>query len=160
GEMEALEDRIPEAVYRDIRELLEAALIGADRIAQIIRNIKLFARPSNAPAEFVDVSSALALSAKMVECELDTAVQLDLALSQVPAIIGRRVEIEQVFINLLKNAVHALADKPQDSPRICASSRADDEGHVVVDIVDNGPGIDDDILDKIFDPFFTTKPVD
>jgi two-component system, NtrC family, sensor kinase len=159
GELEAVRDQLPAGLYEDLEELLGAAAIGADRIAQIVRNIRLVSRPSEAPAELVDVSSALALCAKMVQCEIDPRIEIALDLPPVPPVIGKRVELEQVFINLFKNAAHALIEQPTAAPRIEASARCE-EGAVVVEIADNGPGIPEHLLDKIFDPFFTTKPMD
>jgi signal transduction histidine kinase len=159
GELEAVRDRLPAGLFEDLEELLGAASIGADRIAQIVRNIRLVSRPSEAPAEFVDVSGALALCAKMVQCEIDPRIEIALELCPVPPVIGKRVEMEQVFINLFKNAAHALIEQPRAAPRIEARARCDEDA-VVVEISDNGPGIPEHLLDKIFDPFFTTKPMD
>jgi two-component system, NtrC family, sensor kinase len=160
GELETICDQLPPGLYEDLEELLGAAAIGADRIAQIVRNIRLVSRPSEAPAEFVDISRALALCAKMVQCEIDPRIELALELSPVPPVIGKRVEMEQVFINLFKNAAHALIEQPTAMPRIEARARCGEGGTVVVEITDNGPGIPEHLLDKIFDPFFTTKPMD
>lgn len=63
--------------------------------------------------------------------------------------------IEQILINLLKNAMHAVADKPDG--KIMLSSEIDARGHAILQVSDNGPGIPEDVREKIFIPFFTTK---
>ena len=63
--------------------------------------------------------------------------------------------IEQVLINLMQNAEHALAGTPD--PRVTLSGRLNKRGHVTVEVADNGPGIDDEIAKRVFVPFFTTK---
>lgn len=63
--------------------------------------------------------------------------------------------IEQILINLLKNAMQALDGKPE--ARVMLSSEIDPRGHVIIQVMDNGPGIPEDVQEKIFIPFFTTK---
>ena len=64
-------------------------------------------------------------------------------------------QIEQVLINLLKNAAEALAER--DGGRVLLRGARDDHGKVLIQVIDNGPGIDEMHLDNIFLPFFTTK---
>jgi signal transduction histidine kinase len=64
--------------------------------------------------------------------------------------------IEQVLINLLLNAIHALDGKPGGSIKLLAAM--DERGRTIIQVADNGPGIVPEVLDKIFIPFFTTKP--
>ncbi|MFQ5706516.1 MAG: PAS domain-containing sensor histidine kinase [bacterium] len=64
--------------------------------------------------------------------------------------------IEQVLINLVLNAIHAVRDQPE--PWIGIRAYLDERGHVMIEVADKGPGIEKEALDKIFIPFFTTKP--
>jgi two-component system NtrC family sensor kinase len=78
----------------------------------------------------------------------------------VPPVKGKRLEIEQVFINLLENAVQAVSGRGGPAQRIRVSTREDeddDDGDVIVEISDTGPGVAAEIADKLFDPFFTTR---
>ena len=64
--------------------------------------------------------------------------------------------IEQVLINLLQNAEQALVEVT--NPKVSINASLNKRGHVVIDVEDNGPGIDDELSKKIFVPFFSTKP--
>ena len=73
-----------------------------------------------------------------------------------PAVQGDAAQLEQVYLNLIGNALHALEGKEDGCIKISASSEA---GQVVLRFEDNGCGIPPENLGKVFDPFFTTKPV-
>jgi len=152
------EPRLGAATHDELSHLLNAALTGTDRIAQIVRSIKMFVRPEEAVTEPVDVSAAMRLALDMVRADVASHITLELALTEVPPVLGKRVELEQVFINLCKNAAQALAGLRDRDARIRVSSRFE-PGEVSIEIADTGPGIAPKDLDKIFDPFFTTKPV-
>jgi CheY-like chemotaxis protein len=78
----------------------------------------------------------------------------------VPSVMASEPRLAQVFLNLLVNAAQAFPeDCPPGSCDIRISTTVDPEGRVVVEVRDNGPGIDPSILSRIFEPFFTTKPV-
>lgn len=156
AELTRLRSRIPEEQWRHLDEVVRTAAVGVGRIAQIVSNIKLFSRPPDSPSEAVDIWKTLTWSVKMVEDRLGADVELIIDLADVPPVLGKRIEIEQVFINLLENAVQAVTEKGGPKQRIRVSTRADEDA-VVVEIADTGPGLPPDALDKIFDPFFTVK---
>ncbi|MEO1430295.1 MAG: ATP-binding protein [Cyanobacteria bacterium J06633_8] len=68
-------------------------------------------------------------------------------------------ELNQVFLNIIGNAVDALRDKKINKPKITISTSFKDNNYILISIKDNGIGICEAALNKIFDPFFTTKPV-
>jgi len=75
-----------------------------------------------------------------------------------PPVLGDRVHLSQVLLNLLMNSVHALQSLPFHARRITVEARADDaKGEVEVSVLDSGPGIPDSLIDDVFKPFFTTK---
>ena len=157
--MEDLAENLEAEDVQDVQELVRTANVGADRITRIVRSVKLFARQSEAPAEFVDMHAAIELSVEMVKRNLEEHVELVLDLDETPQVVGRRLELEQVFTNLLENAAQALATQHDREAIIRVALRSVQPGLVTVTVSDTGPGIDDDVVDKIFDPFFTTKPV-
>jgi CheY-like chemotaxis protein len=95
---------------------------------------------------------------RVTKNEIQHRARLVTELADVPPVFGSEHRIEQVFLNLLVNAVQALPDDRPDN-EIRVTLRADATGAVVVEVADNGPGISDDIRARIFDPFFTTKRV-
>jgi two-component system cell cycle sensor histidine kinase/response regulator CckA len=123
-----------------------------------VRSIKMFVRPDEAVLEAVDVAAAVRLALEMVAIEVAGHVVIDTDLAAVPPVLGKRVEIEQLLSNLLKNAGQALAGQREREARIRVSCRRDRD-RVLIEIADTGEGIAQIDLDAIFDPFFTTKPV-
>lgn len=160
GELARLRRWIPAGETGPIEEAVRAAAVGVDRIAKIVNDVRLFSRPSDIPVEPVDIWRSLTGCVKAIEDRLDPEVALIVDLADMPAVLGKRVEIEQVFINLLENAVQAVGEVEGPQRRIQVSAQTDERGDVVVVIADTGPGIREDALDKVFDPFFTTKPPD
>lgn len=76
---------------------------------------------------------------------------------QLPDVHGDRIQLQQVLLNLITNAIHAMAAK--DEPRVLSvRSETHNEGGVLVSVADTGPGIDPDNINRIFNPLFTTKP--
>jgi two-component system, NtrC family, sensor kinase len=158
GELPRLRGRIPEDQWQRLEEVVRTAAVGVGRIAQIVGNIKLFSRPPETPAESVDIWKTLTWCVKMIEDRLSPDVELVIDLADVPPVKGKRLEIEQVFINLLENAVQAVTGNGGPAQRIRVSTREDDDSEdVIVEIADTGPGVAPDVADKLFDPFFTTR---
>ena len=84
------------------------------------------------------------------------ALQLRVA-SGLPPVLGDRVQLQQVLINLVINAIQAMADIGDNPREVLIASREDKEGHVVVAVQDCGPGIDPANANRLFEAFFTTK---
>lgn len=156
AELPRLRGRIAEEQWYRLEEVVRTAAIGVGRIAQIVGNIKLFSRPPETPAEAVDIWKTLTWCVKMIEDRLGPEVELVIDLADVPPVLGKKLEVEQVFINLLENAVQAVTERGGPSQRIRVSTRAED-GAVLVEIADSGPGLAPDAADKVFDPFYTTR---
>jgi signal transduction histidine kinase len=153
-----IEAQVDAEAYREIGRFLEAAIVGSDRIAQIVRSIKMFVRPDESVLETVDVAAAVRLALEMAAIDVAGHVVIDTELAVVPPVLGKRVEVEQLLVNLFRNAAQALAGQRDREARIRVSCRRDAE-RVIIEIADTGAGIAQSDLDQIFDPFFTTKPV-
>jgi len=85
-----------------------------------------------------------------------TSLQLELA-SALPPVVGDRVQLQQVIINLAINAIHAMNSVPERQRELVIRSRADEADQVSVEVVDAGTGIDPEHADSLFRAFFTTK---
>ncbi len=128
-----------------------------DRIGAITGELRAFARKSPGQVGPVPLRAAIEGALLLVGHRLrQNAVELVLDLpDEAVTVAAERWRLEQVFVNLLQNAVEALAGRADGCIRITA--RAED-GQVVVRIADNGPGLAPKILDSLFLPFTTTKP--
>lgn len=157
-ELVEAERRHPHYRFQSLRELLDTIVVGADRIRTIVKNIKLLAHQAENTAESVDLSAALEVALTMVAGKLESGVALITDIDDVAPIWCKRIELEQVFINLLDNAIHAVTSVPDRAGRVQVACRQQSKDTALVEVNDNGPGIPRATLDKVFDPFFTTKP--
>lgn len=141
-------------ILNDMKDILEENRVGLIRVRDIVKGLKTFARDDDTGLEELDINTVLEYSIKMTWNELRYKAELVRHLSPVPPILGNAGQLSQVFINLLVNAVQAMAE-PGD-----ITIETFQEGDVVrVKISDTGLGIPEENLVKIMDPFFTTKPV-
>jgi signal transduction histidine kinase len=144
---------------RRAAEVLGEAQKGAQRIRDIVHGLKTFARPELEARGPVDVlatvEASIAMVAHEIRCRATLRTKVDEAL---PPVLGNAPRLGQVFLNLLLNAVQALADDDPARNEILVVL-AHDERSVFVEVHDTGAGIASEIRGRIFEPFFTTKPV-
>jgi two-component system NtrC family sensor kinase len=131
----------------------------AERAARIVQDLLTFARKGPTEPTNIDLNEVTERAVSLISYEVRLRkVDLEMALvDKIPAVIGDRHEIQQVVLNLLTNAVHAVADVPPESPRLIRVSTERKRGKVVLRVADSGPGIPDELLPRLFDPFVTTK---
>ena len=151
-ELAYLEHQVPAAVER--------ALTGLDRIANLVKAMKEFGQPSQHDKTPGDVNHAVATTLTVASSAYKDVADVELELGDIPAVPCHISEISQVFLQLMVNAAHAIADAHTPPARGAIRIRTWCEpGAVLISVADNGTGIAEDIRDRIFDPFFTTKPV-
>jgi signal transduction histidine kinase len=125
------------------------------RVSTLVGAAKQYSQLDRAPFQVIDVHDLLDSTLLMMAAKIGTGVHVvkdyDRSLPPIPAYAA---ELNQVWTNLIENAVQAMGGTGTLTIRT-----ARDEGNVLVEVGDNGPGIPDDIKDRIFEPFFTTKPV-
>jgi signal transduction histidine kinase len=132
--------------------LLEEIGQGAGRITELVRALKEYTYLDQAPIQAVDIHAGLDSTLVILRSKLaDVTVRRDYA-HDLPRIQGRGSELNQVWTNLVDNAIDATDGKGTVTLR----TRSDDEW-VIVEVEDNGPGIPEEVLLNLFDPFFTTK---
>jgi signal transduction histidine kinase len=144
-------------------EALSDSLEGLERIAKIVRAMKDFAHPGQQSLSAADLNAAIESTVTVARNEwkyvAEMVLDLDPALPRVPCMLG---DFNQVILNIVVNAAHAIADIVGDGSRrkgtITLTTRQND-GHVEVRIDDTGTGIPEEYRDRIFDDFFTTKAV-
>src|SRR5262249_37702831 len=129
---------------------------GAYRISEIVKALKLFSYMDQAPIQSINVHEGLDSTLALLRSKLKEgiAVQCEYA-RNLPRIQAYGSELNQVWTNIIDNAIYALRGEGQ----IVVRKRQVDELSITVEIEDNGPGIPEPIQPKIFEPFFTTKPL-
>jgi PAS domain S-box-containing protein len=136
--------------------ILHDVRAGADRVASIVRDLRIFAHPreDESPGP-VDLGEVLATAGRLAANEIRPRARLVDRTGPLPPVRGDARKLEQVFVNLLVNAAQALEEGATGN-EITIAGRAVGED-VVVDVRDNGPGMTPEVLRQVFDPFFTTK---
>ncbi len=136
------------------------ALQGAERVADIVRAMKEFSHPGQAEMAPVDLNHAISNTVEVSRSEWRYVADLDVELAaDLPLVTCQQGEIQQVILNLVVNAAHAIADAHREARgRITIVTRRVDD-QVEIDVRDTGTGIPEAIQPNVFDPFFTTKGV-
>jgi PAS domain S-box-containing protein len=150
-----------EAQGADALDLEKLRKIGASaqRILRFSRDLVQYARPSGREIEPVDLASVVRQSVSICDHLVERggialAVDVDSELPMIHAVSG---QLEQVLINLITNAVHAIEGTRTPGGNVVVRARPDPAG-VAIEVADSGPGVAEADRERIFEPFFTTKP--
>ncbi len=151
ADLDFLRDEVPQA--------LDQSLDGIRNVAGIVLAMKEFAHPSARDPIPFDANHALQTTATVSRNEWKhvAAITYDLT-PDLPPVIGLPGEINQVLLNLIVNAAHAVTEAGRTEGLIALATRVVEDS-VEITVSDNGTGIPESIRERIFDPFFTTKPV-
>ncbi|HSQ67611.1 MAG TPA: ATP-binding protein [Polyangiaceae bacterium] len=145
---------------REARAMLEDMEANVQTIADIVRDLRIYARADeNEEPQIVDVTRLLDQVLRIVGPQIEARghIERDYA-PELPALALPRSRIVQVLTNILVNAGQAIGEVQRPIHRVRVVARADAE-FVAVSIADTGPGIAPEILERVFDPFFTTKEI-
>ena len=141
------------------RQQLDEAIHGAVRMQNIVRDLKTFSRVDDEQRGNVHVQSVVESSINICWNEIRHRATLDREFSKTPLVDANESRLGQVFLNLLINAAQAMPERPVSANRITVRTRTDDEGWAVIEVVDNGTGIEPGRVSRVFEPFFTTKSI-
>lgn len=151
--------RSGEANLKDIDEALGKSTEQAQRAGRIIRRIYEFVRRAEPKSEPCDITRLIDETCLLLEPDARrqrVVLRRDIA-PELSAIVGDRVLLGQVLLNLMRNGIEAMSDVPPDRRRLELSATSDGEQvHVIV--ADSGRGIPENVAAHLFEPFFTTKP--
>ncbi len=141
-------------ISEDIRNLIAESLDGADRVKKIVQDLKSFSRLDEAEYKVADLNAGLESTINIVWNELKYKATLVKDFGEIPPTKCRPGQLNQVFMNLLMNAAHAI-----DQHGEIRVKTWQDSGRINIAISDTGSGIPEDIQKRIFEPFYTTKEV-
>jgi signal transduction histidine kinase len=167
---EQAEGAMPEAALREIRQvkadidvkflredvvsLLAESLDGVKRVTRIVQDLKNFSHVDESERQWADLEVGLESTLRVVWNELKYKAEVVKEYAGIPQIECFPFQLNQVFMNLLVNASHAIEDHGTITLRT-----GHDDREVWVEVQDTGKGIKPENLSRIFEPFFTTKPV-
>lgn len=144
----------------EMPKALDQTLEGVQIVATIVRALKEFAHPEGRDMAAADLNQALMSTMTIARNELKYVADLKTEFGDIPPVECNVGDLNQVFLNLLVNAAHAIADVVKEGERGRITIRTAREDDMVrVSISDTGTGIPEEIRANIFDPFFTTKEV-
>lgn len=158
-------------LIKDFPRIIQSMRVGTNRIREIVTSLRTFSRLDESACKVIDIHSGLDSTLLILKHRLKgTAIEISKGYGTIPQIECYAGQLNQVFMNLLSNAIDALREiedtkvngkllrSPTYIPTIFLETSAAND-HVLIRIGDNGPGIPKDIQSKLFDPFFTTKAV-
>jgi signal transduction histidine kinase len=144
----------------EARAALEKIVASGHRASRIVENLRAMFRKDANPHRRLDVNSILRDVIGLTHHEMqknDVLLETVFSEKAVPQVLGDRAQLEQVFLNLIMNAIEAM--EASTSQRMLGLKTGMSKSRkVLITIADSGPGIDADKMEKIFDTFFTTKP--
>jgi PAS domain S-box-containing protein len=144
----------------ELREILDDIVRDDKRAGEVIQRLRLLLSKGHVERERFQIRDAIGEVLTMAAAELENqrvAVIQELP-SNLPAVDADRVETQQVIMNLLANAVHAVSSSPPERRRVLIRAGYLRGDHLQISIEDTGPGIPADALPRLFEPFFTTRP--
>ena len=146
-------------VQRDIRQLLAESIEGAERVMRIVQDLKSFSRSDTSQIGSADLNQCLDSTINIIWNQLKYVAELKREYGELPKVHCNIQQLNQVFMNLLVNASHAIEQQGREQPGLITVRTWADGEYACVSISDTGCGIPDEVRHRIFEPFFTTKEV-
>ncbi|MBN3943275.1 PAS domain S-box protein [Nostoc sp. NMS9] len=179
-EIEDFAERIElDFLKSDLPQTINSMKVGADRIREIVLSLRTFSRLDEAEMKAVDIhegidSTLMILQSRLKGNDQRLTIEIIKEYGKLPLVECYAGQLNQVFMNILSNAIDALEEsfiicpilgenarsiEQRTSPQICIRTQLQEPNQVTIRITDNGLGIPEDVKKQLFDPFFTTKPI-
>lgn len=143
----------------ELDQLLKGVHEGASRTAEIVKGLRIFSRVDEDTLKFADINEGLESTIIIINNLLDH-IEVEKHYGEIPIVECYPGKLNQVFLNLFTNAIHAIEEKYGHQPGGKLTIRTYcDEYDIFISIADNGIGMSEETKNKIFEPFFTTKEV-
>ena len=143
----------------ETRRILKQIVRDAGRAGEVIRRVRNLSKKATNEKAQLDINEAIGEVMPLVQREAANhrvALRLDLT-PVLPKVLGDRVQLQQVIINLTINGIESMRDVADRPRQLVIRSKSHGEDRVLVEVVDAGTGIDKDLADRLFNAFFTTK---
>ncbi len=143
-----------------VRQALARIVRDGTRAGEVIARIRALVKKMPPRRELLDINEAIREVISLIQAEMQrnrVGLQTGLA-DDLPLVPGDRVQVQQVIVNLIVNAVEAMSGASDGPRELTIASGADDSNDVYVEVQDTGPGLDPANLDRLFQSFYTTKP--
>lgn len=160
GPVRELEERMDlDYTVQEVQEIMESIEHGATRTSEIVRGLRTFSRLDEDDLKPADINEGLRSTVVVLGPQFRDVVRVQYDLGELPLVECYPGKLNQVFMNLLNNAAHAVKQRHGTTGgQVWISTRLEG-GLVTVAIKDNGIGMDEDVQRRLFEPFFTTKGV-
>ena len=144
----------------EVRQALDDIIKDGTRAGDVIGRIRALVKKAPPRNDQLDINEAILEVIEVTRSELlrnGVSLQTELA-KGLPLIRGDRIQLQQIVLNLIMNAVEAMSDASKGARELLISTAEDKSNGVLVAVRDSGPGLDPESLERLFDPFYTTKP--
>ena len=144
----------------EAREAIQRIIRDGSRAGQVVARIRALSQKTRSARESVDINEAIEEIVVLIGAELQRnqiVLELDLA-PDLPLVVGDRVQLQQVVMNLILNGVEAMRSVPEHERNLLVRTQGGESDEVRVSLQDSGTGIDPETQEEIFDAFYTTKP--
>jgi C4-dicarboxylate-specific signal transduction histidine kinase len=143
-----------------VRQALARIVRDGKRAGEVIARVRALVKKAPSRRDRLDINEAILEVISLAQAEMQrNRVRLQTVLADaLPLVPGDRVQLQQVLVNLIVNAIEAMAGAGDGSGELTIVSSIDDANHIFVEVQDTGPGLDPEKGDRFFQSFYTTKP--
>ena len=153
------------SITKDFPEIYENIMKGVDYITKIVRGLRIYSRIEKEELQISDINELIDTSLLILYHKYKERIIIDKRYDNIPKVYCHPAKLSQVFLNVLSNSIDSIDEKELNSNgntdfKITISTKKDEDSNsIIVEFIDNGVGVKEEIRNKIFDPFFTTKEV-